>query len=69
MFGYFPAPHDSPGATNVAPRFQMSSTKQVESRDWAAANREQFIGGATNAVIKAMTDHQAEKDAKTAAPV
>ena len=56
-------------AQYVMPRFQFSAQKQVESRDWAAANRDQFIGGATNAVIKAMTDHQAEKDAKAAAAV
>jgi hypothetical protein len=37
----------------------------VASRDWAAGNREQFIGGAIGAVMKAITDHQAEREAKS----
>ena len=32
--------------------------------DWAAANRPAFIGAATSAVMKAVSDHQAERAAK-----
>ena len=51
-------------AHDVMPLFQGSAATTVASRDWAAANREQFIGGAIGAVMKAITDHQSEREAK-----
>ncbi|HVA73313.1 MAG TPA: LLM class flavin-dependent oxidoreductase [Acidimicrobiales bacterium] len=53
-------------AKEVMPRFQRSSERAVRSRDWAAANRPEFMGAAINAVGKAITDHLAEKQATTA---
>lgn len=50
-------------AREVMPRFQSSSERAVRSRDWAAANRPEFMGAAINAVGKAITDHLAEKQA------
>jgi limonene 1,2-monooxygenase len=51
-------------ARHVMPAFQSSSDRAARSRDWAAANRPEFIGAAIGAVGKAIMDHQAEKDAK-----
>ncbi len=51
-------------AQYVAPRFTGQLPSLQGSRDWAAANREAFIGKATDAVMKAITDHHAEKEAK-----
>jgi limonene 1,2-monooxygenase len=51
-------------AREVMPRFQGSTGSLVNSRDWAAENRPTFIGAATNAVMKAFQDHNAEKAAK-----
>jgi limonene 1,2-monooxygenase len=51
-------------ARYVAPLFQGSTPAPVQSRDWAAANRPAFIGAATEAVMKAIGDHQAERSAK-----
>jgi limonene 1,2-monooxygenase len=51
-------------AREVMPRFQNSATSLVASRDWAAENRPTFIGAAGGAVMKAITDHHAEKAAK-----
>ena len=48
-------------AHEVMPQFQGSAPSLVASRDWAAANREQFIGGAIGAITKAMEDHNAER--------
>jgi limonene 1,2-monooxygenase len=45
----------------VFPHFQGSSRGTVESRDWAAANRPDFIGQATGAVIAAMQSHAEEQ--------
>lgn len=47
----------------VAPLFQGQASRPVASRDWAIANREQFMGGAMAAVMKAVQDHHAEKAA------
>jgi hypothetical protein len=49
----------------VAPRFANKLPTLQGSRDWAAANRPQFIGEAISAIGKAITDHQAEKEAKS----
>lgn len=54
-------------AREVMPRFQGQIDRPVDSRDWAAANRPEFIGAATTAVIKAITDHATEKKAKAEA--
>ena len=51
-------------ARYVAPRFQDSSGSLTSSRDWAAENRPEFIGGAVNAVMSAIQQHQEEKAAK-----
>ena len=48
-------------AREVMPLFQGSTPSLVQSRDWAAENRPQFIGLATDAVMTAVTDHFAEK--------
>jgi limonene 1,2-monooxygenase len=48
----------------VAPLFQGSTPSLVNSRDWAAANRPDFIGAAGNAIMSAITEHQEEKAAK-----
>jgi limonene 1,2-monooxygenase len=50
-------------AKEVMPLFQGSVTQTVASRDWAATNRPKFIGAAGAAVMKAVQDHHAEKDA------
>jgi limonene 1,2-monooxygenase len=54
-------------AREVMPHFQDSMSRAVTSRDWAAENRPTFIGAATTAVIKAITDHNDEKRAKAEA--
>ena len=51
-------------ARYVMPQFQGSMPSPQESRDWAATNRPAFIGAATEAVMKAITDHGAEQAAK-----
>jgi limonene 1,2-monooxygenase len=47
-------------AREVMPAFQRSGQRTARSRDWAAANRPEFIGAAMEAVGKAITEHQAE---------
>jgi len=53
-------------AREVMPAFQGSAERTVGSRDWAATNRPEFMTAAINAVGKAITDHQAEKEAAAA---
>ncbi len=53
-------------ARYVAPEFQGSSRTLTASRDWAAANRPEFIGAAGSAVMSAIQKHHEEKAAKTA---
>jgi limonene 1,2-monooxygenase len=48
-------------AKEVMPLFQGSAQSTVASQDWATANRPQFMGSATGAVMKAIQDHHAEK--------
>ncbi|HEX2063871.1 MAG TPA: LLM class flavin-dependent oxidoreductase [Acidimicrobiales bacterium] len=48
-------------AREVMPVFQGSTVRAVQSRDWAAANREAFVGAATTAVLKAVQHHYAER--------
>jgi limonene 1,2-monooxygenase len=51
-------------ARYVLPRFQGSSQRTTASRDWAAANRPQFIGEATAAVMTAVQSHHEERAAQ-----
>jgi limonene 1,2-monooxygenase len=51
-------------AQEVMPLFQDASRTLVRSRDWAAANRETFIGSAVQAVMQSVQEHYAEKDAR-----
>ncbi len=51
-------------AREVMPRFQASTPSLVRSRDWAAENRPEFIGAVGGAIMQAITDHQAEREAK-----
>lgn len=53
-------------AREVAPRFQGTTPSLVASRDWAAENRPEFIGAVGGAIMQAISDHQAEREAKTA---
>jgi limonene 1,2-monooxygenase len=53
-------------ARYVMPELQGSSVSAVTSRDWAANNREQFMGGYIGGVTKAVEDHQAEHSAQPA---
>ena len=53
-------------AREVMPQFQGQTERAVTSRDWAANNRPEFIGAATTAVMKAFSDHHAEKADKAA---
>jgi limonene 1,2-monooxygenase len=53
-------------AREVAPRFQGTMPSLVASRDWAAQNRPEFIGAVGGAIMQAITDHQAEREAKKA---
>jgi limonene 1,2-monooxygenase len=51
-------------AREVIPHFQGSLPSLVGSRDWAADNRPEFIGAVGGAIMQAITDHQAEREAK-----
>jgi limonene 1,2-monooxygenase len=51
-------------AREVAPRFQGSLPSLTASRDWAAENRPEFIGAVGGAIMQAISDHQAEREAK-----
>ena len=50
-------------ARYVMPEVTRSATTLVASRDWAAANRPQFIGAAGQAVMSAIQTHAAERAA------
>jgi limonene 1,2-monooxygenase len=49
----------------VAPRFQQTIPRLEASRDWAAANRGQFMGRAIEAIGKAIQDHAEERAGRT----
>jgi limonene 1,2-monooxygenase len=51
-------------AREVMPHFQGSIPSLVGSRDWAAENRPEFIGAVGGAIMQAISDHQAEREAK-----
>jgi hypothetical protein len=46
------------------PHFQGTLPSLVGSRDWAAENRPEFIGAVGGAIMQAITDHAAEREAK-----
>jgi len=54
-------------ARYVAPRFQGSLGSLTASRDWAAENRPAFIGAVGGAIVKAIQDHQAEREHRSSA--
>ncbi len=54
-------------AREVFPRFQGSAAPLTRSRDWAVANRPEFITAAGAAIGEAMQRHQAEREQATAA--
>jgi limonene 1,2-monooxygenase len=49
-------------AREVMPQFQFSAQRTTRSRNWAAENRPEFVGSAIEAIGKAITDHQTEKE-------
>src|SRR3984885_11758699 len=51
-------------AREVMPHFQGSIPSLVNSRDWAAENRPEFIGAVGGAIMQAISDHAAEREAK-----
>jgi len=51
-------------AREVIPHFQGRLGSLVGSRDWAAENRPEFIGAAGGAVMQAISEHHAEREAK-----
>jgi limonene 1,2-monooxygenase len=53
-------------AREVMPHFQGSIPSLVNSRDWAAENRPEFIGAVGGAIMKAITDQAEEREAKKA---
>lgn len=54
-------------ARDVIPHFQGSMPSLVASRDWAAENRPEFIGQVGGAIMQAISDHHAEREAKAKA--
>lgn len=48
-------------ARDVMPAFQDSLPSLIGSRDWAAANRPEFIGSVGAAIVKAVGDHHSEQ--------
>ena len=51
-------------ARYVMPRFQNATEGTVQSRDWAADNRPEFIGSAVQAIMTEISKHAAEQDEK-----
>jgi limonene 1,2-monooxygenase len=51
-------------AREVMPHFQGTLPSLVGSRDWAAENRPEFIGAVGGAIMQAISDHAAEREAK-----
>jgi len=52
-------------ARYVMPRFQGALEGTATSRDWAADNRESFIGAAVQAIMSQISRHAEEQEAKT----
>jgi limonene 1,2-monooxygenase len=55
-------------ARYVVPEFQGTSRSLTSSRDWAAANRPEFIGAAGAAVMSAIQKHHEEKQGEPQVP-
>ena len=51
-------------AQHVMGRFQGSAQRPTEQRDWAAANRQEFMGAAGGAIMSQFQQHAEEKAAK-----
>jgi limonene 1,2-monooxygenase len=51
-------------AREVMPHFQGTLPSLVGSRDWAAENRPEFIGAVGGAIMQAISDHAAEREAR-----
>ena len=51
-------------AREVVPHFKGTLGSLQGSRDWAAENRPEFIGAVGGAIMQAITDHHAEREAK-----
>jgi len=51
-------------AREVVPHFKGTLQSLEGSRDWAAENRPEFIGAVGGAIMQAISDHQAERQAK-----
>ncbi len=51
-------------AREVVPHFKGTMASLEVSRDWAAEKRPEFIGAAGGAIMQAITDHHAEREAK-----
>lgn len=54
-------------AQHLMARFQGSARRPTEQRDWAAANRQEFMGAAGGAIMSQFQKHSEEKAAKAAA--
>jgi limonene 1,2-monooxygenase len=52
-------------ARYVMPHFQGALESTTESRDWAAANRDSFIGAAVQAIMTQISQHAEEQEQKT----
>ncbi|MFC6880919.1 MULTISPECIES: LLM class flavin-dependent oxidoreductase [Actinomadura] len=55
-------------ARHVAPAFQGSARSLAASRDWAAANRPEFIGATTDAIMSKIKQQEEESAAKPDRP-
>ena len=53
-------------AQHLMARFQGSARRPAEQRDWAAANRQEFMGAAGGAIMSQFQKHGEEKAAKAA---
>ncbi len=51
-------------AREVVPHFKGTLASLQGSRDWAAENRPEFIGAVGGAIMQAISDHHAEREAK-----
>jgi limonene 1,2-monooxygenase len=51
-------------AREVVPHFKGTLASLEGSRDWAAENRPEFIGAVGGAIMQAISDHHAEREAK-----
>ena len=54
-------------AQHLMGRFQGSAQRPTEQRDWAAANRQEFMGAAGSAIMSQFQQHAEEKAARESA--